>query len=464
VRLYVTAGRIRHSTSAFSAPVLVVKKHDDTWRFCVDYRALNQQTVKDKFPIPVVEELLDELEGARFFTKLDLRSGYHQVRMHVDDIEKTAFRTHEGHFEFLVMPFGLTNAPATFQSLMNAVLQPFLRKFVLVFFDDILIYSPSWSQHLQHINMVLSALRDNQLKLKRSKCSFATSSVSYLGHVITAHGVAMDQDKVEAVSSWPQPHSPRGLRGFLGLAGYYRRFIQNYRTIAAPLTALLRKAAFVWSPEATEAFETLKKALSTAPVLQLPNFDNTFVVDCDASGTGFGAVLHQGQGALAFFSRPFAARHLKIAAYERELIGLVQVVRHWRPYLWGRQFWCGQIIMPLNFYSISGYQRSLSTSGSVSSLDMILLWNIGPGVSMWWRMPCPERGTVRVSLPTSTLSLGRLSDSSTKCVRNSSRTPRSAPFVTPWWQTAGSHGTSPMASSCVAHASMCHPHLLHCPR
>jgi len=186
--------------------------------------------------------------------------------------------------------------------------------------------------------MVLSALRDNQLKLKCSKCSFATSSVSYLGHVITAHGVAMDQDKVEAVPSWPQPHSPRGLRGFLGLAGYYRRFIQNYRTIAAPLTALLRKAAFVWSPEATEAFETLKTALSTAPVLQLPNFDNTFVVDCDASGIGFGAVLHQGQGALAFFSRPFAARHLKLAAYERELIGLVQAVRHWRPYLWGRQF------------------------------------------------------------------------------------------------------------------------------
>jgi len=271
-------GVIRHSTSAFSAPVLLVKKHDNTWRFCVDYRALNQQTMKDKFPIPVVEELLDELEGARFFTKLDLRSGYHQVRMHVDDIEKTAFRTHAGHFEFLVMPFGLTNAPATFQSLMNAVLQPFLRKFVLVFFD-ILIYSPSWSQHLQHINMVLSALRNNQLKLKRSKCSFATSSVSYLGHVITAQGVAMDQDKVDAVLSWPQPHSPRGLRGFLGLAGYYRRFIQNYRTIAAPLTALLRKAAFMWSPEATEAFETLKKALSTAPVLQLPNFDNTFVVD-----------------------------------------------------------------------------------------------------------------------------------------------------------------------------------------
>lgn len=231
------------------------------------------------------------------------------------------------------MPFGLTNAPATFQSLMNTVLRPFLRKFVLVFFDDILIYSPSWSSHLQHINAVLSALRDHQLRLKCTKCSFAQPSVTYLGHVISADGVAMDQDKVAAVTTWPQPRSVRGLRGFLGLAGYYRRFIEDYGVIAAPLTQLLKRDGFAWSPEATAAFDALKRALSTAPVLQLPEFTRPFVVDCDASGSGFGAVLHQGDGALAFFSRPFAARHLKLAAYERELIGLVQAVRHWRPYL-----------------------------------------------------------------------------------------------------------------------------------
>jgi transposase InsO family protein len=209
---------------------------------------------------------------------------------------------------------------------------------VLVFFDDILIYSTSWVAHLQHVGLVLSALRAHGLFLKRSKCSFGASSVAYLGHVISADGVAMDSDKVAAVAAWPVPRSPRGVRGFLGLAGYYRKFIKDFGSIAAPLTRLLRKEAFVWDTEAAEAFERLKRALSSAPVLQMPDFERQFVVDCDASGTGFGAVLHQGAGPLAFFSRPFAARHGKLAAYERELIGLVQAVRHWRPYLWGRRF------------------------------------------------------------------------------------------------------------------------------
>jgi hypothetical protein len=304
----------------------------------VDYRALNALTVKDAFPIPVVDELLDELHGARFFTKLDLRSGYHQVRMRPEDVHKTAFRTHDGLYEFMVMAFGLCNAPATFQALMNDVLRPFLRRFVLVFFDDILIYSKTWADHLRHLRAVFAELRHQQLFVKRTKCAFGATSIAYLGHVISEAGVAMDPAKVQAIRDWSAPRSARAVRGFLGLAGYYRKFIHNYGTIAAPLTALLKKEGFVWSDAAAEAFDALKAAVSAAPVLAMPDFSKLFIVECDASSHGFGAVLVQEGHPVAFFSRLVAPRHCALAAYVRELIGLVQAVRNWRPYLWGRRF------------------------------------------------------------------------------------------------------------------------------
>jgi hypothetical protein len=331
-------GIIQENTSAFSSPVLLVPKQDKSWRFCIDYRALNEKTVKDKFPIPVVDELLNELKGSCFFTKLDLRSGYHQVLMHPADIEKMAFRTHHGHYEFKVMPFGLTNAPATFQALMNDILKHFLHRFVLVFFDDILIYSCSWSEHLKHVRVVLQVISQHKLFLKRSKRSFGQQQVGYLGHIISGLGVAMDPDKVAAVRDWPPPLSVHALRCFWGLTGYYRKFIKDYGTIATPLINLTKKEAFVWGDVATSAFEALMEALTTAPVLQLLDFSQPFVVDCDAFGSGFGAVLHQGDRPLAFSSRAIAPQHAKLAAYERELIGLVKAVRHWRPYLWGRSF------------------------------------------------------------------------------------------------------------------------------
>jgi hypothetical protein len=204
---------------------------------CVDYYKLNKITVKDKFLIPVIDELVDELNGAMFFTKLDLCSGYHQVRMEMADVEKTAFRTHYGHYEFLVMPFGLTNALSTFQALMNKVFQIYLCKFVLIFFfNDILVYSSTWEQHLQHVTTVLGILENHELYVKRTKCLFGQQEVQYLGHVISSKGVGVDPEKVEAMKKWPKPGTLKAMQGFLGLTRYYRRFIQDYGKIAGPLT------------------------------------------------------------------------------------------------------------------------------------------------------------------------------------------------------------------------------------
>jgi hypothetical protein len=305
---------------------------------CIDYRKLNAQTIKDKFHIPIIEELIDELQVSKYFTMLDLRSGYHQIRMRPEDIDKTAFKTHEGHYEFLVMPFGLTNAPSTFKALMNSVFKRYMRKFVLVFFDDILVYSKDLQSHYEHLRLVLELLRSHTLYAKHSKCVFAAKRVEYLGHVITCQGVSTDDSKIEAMKQWPQPSKIKQLRGFLGLTGYYRRFVKSYAIISHPLTQLLKKNSFHWSQTAQVAFETLKQAMIEAPVLKLPNFNEEFVVETDASGGGIGAVLQQGGHPIAYFSKTLSLRHQTLSTYERELLAVIQALDKWRGYLLGNHF------------------------------------------------------------------------------------------------------------------------------
>ena len=240
---------------------------------------LNRITVKNKYPLPRIDDLLDQLKDASIFSKIDLRSGYWQLRVAESSIPKTAFRTRYGHFEFLVMPFGLTNAPAAFMSLMNKTFQSYLDQFVIVFIDDIMIYSSSKEEHEKHLRVALQILREKQLYAKFSKCEFWMEEIAFLGHIVSREGVKPDPSKIKAIQEWEPPRNMIEIRSFLGLAGYYRRFVKDFSTVARPLTALLKKnMPFQWNEKCQHSFERLKEALITTPILALPTGSGDYVL------------------------------------------------------------------------------------------------------------------------------------------------------------------------------------------
>ncbi|KAL0556960.1 hypothetical protein IC582_005478 [Cucumis melo] len=331
-------GFIRPSVSPWGAPVLFVKKKDGSMRLCIDYRELNKVTVKNRYPLPRIDDLFDQLQGATVFSKIDLRSGYHQLRIKDDDIPKTAFRSRYGHYEFIVMSFGLTNAPAVFMDLMNRVFREFLDTFVIVFIDDILIYSKTEAEHEEHLRMVLQTLRDNKLYAKISKCEFWLKQVSFLGHVVSKAGVSVDPAKIEAVTGWTRPSTVSEVRSFLGLAGYYRRFVENFSRIATPLTQLTRKGVpFVWSKACEDSFQTLKQKLVTAPVLTVPDGSGSFVIYSDASKKGLGCVLMQQGKVVAYASRQLKSHEQNYPTHDLELAAVVFALKIWRHYLYGEK-------------------------------------------------------------------------------------------------------------------------------
>ncbi len=289
---------IRPSTSPATSSFFFVAKKDGGLQPCIDYCHLNSQTVKYRYPLPLVPAALKQLRGARIFSKLDLRSTYNLIRIRQGDECKTAFFTPSGHYEYRVMPYGLSNSPSVFQGYMNEVFREFLQQFVIVYIDDILIYSRNLAEHRLHIKQVLEKLRHHHLYLKLEKCEFHTTSVTFLGYVIDQHGIQMYQRKVEAIRNWPQPATIKELQRFLGFANFYRRFIHNYSLLSSPLTSLLkgRPKSLSWSSPALEAFHQLQEAFQTAPILVHPNPDLPFIVEVDASSTRVGAVLSQRQG------------------------------------------------------------------------------------------------------------------------------------------------------------------------
>jgi hypothetical protein len=338
-------GFIRPSSSSAGAPVLFARKKDGSLRLCVDYRGLNRVTKKNRYPIPLIGDLIDRLKSAKIFSKIDLRAGYNNIRIRPGDEWKTAFRTRYGLFEYLVMPFGMTNAPATFQYFMNDIFHDMVDVFVIIYLDDILIFSNNLDEHRVHVKTVLERLRQHNLHAKPEKCDFHTTSVEYLGVIITPDGVKMDPSKVKTIIDWPTPKSVKQLQSFLGFANFYRRFIDNYSGITKPLTQLLHKdQKWAWNTKCDSVFALLKTAFSSAPILR--HFDPSLpiILECDASDYAIAGIISQYDPSssklhpVAFYAQSMISAEINYDIYDKELLAIVDAFKIWRAYLEGSPF------------------------------------------------------------------------------------------------------------------------------
>jgi predicted aspartyl protease len=336
-------GIVEPSHGEWRSNVVLVKKKDGSLRFCIDYRRLNDITRKDVYPLPRIDTCLDALAGARWFSTFDLRSGYHQVKMNAMDKDKTAFVTRDGTFRFRVMPFGLCNAGATFQRLMDVIMSGLNFDICLVYLDDIVLFSSTVEEHFSRLKLLLVRLRDANLKLKPSKCELFRRQVEFLGHVVSGEGIATSPSKIQAVSEWPTPRSVKDVRAFIGLASYYRRFVQGFAEVAAPLHALTGKEqSFLWDDRCQVAFQQLKQALTVAPVLAMPLDGEPYILDTDDSNHGIGAVLSQVQNGMerpiAYASRTYNRPEKNYCVTRKELLAVVYFLKRFQQYLLGRPF------------------------------------------------------------------------------------------------------------------------------